>query len=42
LRCAHGVKHQLTIFLARVGLVRILEKRIETRDTKLVFLHLVG
>jgi hypothetical protein len=40
--CVQDAKHQRTIFLARVGLVWIPKKCIETRYTKLVFLPLVG
>jgi hypothetical protein len=36
------VKHRYTISFARVGPVRIQQKRVRTRYAELVFLHLVG
>jgi hypothetical protein len=39
LRCARGAEHRCTIFLARVGPVRIPQKCIGTPYTEFVFLH---
>jgi hypothetical protein len=39
--CALGAKHQRTIFLGRVGPVRIPQKCVRTTYVGFVFLHLV-
>jgi hypothetical protein len=41
-RCIRGVNRQHTIFHARVGLVRIRQKRALTPYAELMFLHPVG